>query len=137
MDVSIGRFIKRITPHYVFGFLLLTVCPLLFPKIGEQQYSYVQGLCFLLLAWLGLVFQIQKHKQVMGVCLLILLVHVFWIKPVNLSIWRWVDAVGLSAFYVFVRKSSSKDIRVLLACAIIEGFVIHCLQSHASTRLVA
>ena len=136
MDVSIGRFIKRITPHYVFGFLLLTVCPLLFPKIGEQQYSYVQGLCFLLLAWLGLVFQIQKHKQVMvvrsmdvakGVCLLILLVHVFWIKPVNLSIWRWVDAVGLSAFYVFVRKSSSKDIRVLLACAIIEGFVIHCL----------
>lgn len=67
MDVSIGRFIKRITPHYVFGFLLLTVCPLLFPKIGEQQYSYVQGLCFLLLAWLGLVFQIQKHKQVMVV----------------------------------------------------------------------
>ena len=121
----------------VFCILLLIVCPLLFPKIGEQQYSYVQGLCFLLLAWLGLVFQIQKHKQAMGVCLLILLVHVFWIKPVNLSIWRWVDAVGLSAFYVFVRKSSSKDIRVLLACAIIEGFVIHCLQSHASTRLVA
>ena len=121
----------------VFCILLLIVCPLLFPKIGEQQYSYVQGLCFLLLAWLALVFQIQKHKQAMGVCLLILLVHVFWIKPVNLSIWRWVDAVGLSAFYVFIRQSSSKDIRVLLACVIIEGFVIHCLQSHASTRLVA
>ena len=111
----------------VFCILLLIVCPLLFPKIGEQQYSYVQGLCFLLLAWLALVFQIQKHKQAMGVCLLILLVHVFWIKPVNLSIWRWVDAVGLSAFYVLIRQSSSKDIRVLLACVIIEGFVIHCL----------
>ena len=111
----------------VFCILLLIVCPLLFPKIGEQQYSYVQGLCFLLLAWLALVFQLQKHKQAMGVCLLILLVHVFWIKPVNLSIWRWVDAVGLSAFYVFIRQSSSKDIRVLLACVIIEGFVIHCL----------
>lgn len=130
----------------VFCILLLIVCPLLFPKIGEQQYSYVQGLCFLSLAWMALAFQIQKHKQAMvvrsmdvamGVCLLALLVHVFWIKPVNLSIWRWVDAVGLSAFYVFVRKSSSKDIRVLLACAIIEGFVTHCLQSHASTRLVA
>lgn len=122
--------------RFIFGLLLLTVCPLLFPKIGEQQYSYIQGLCFLSLAWIAFTDQIKKRRQTMlvrsmdvamGVCLLALLLHVFWIKPVSLSVWRWVDAVGLLAFYVFVRQSSSKDIRVLLACVIIEGFVIHCL----------
>lgn len=116
----------------VFCILLLIVCPLLFPKIGEQQYSYVQGLCFLLLAWLGLVFQIQKHKQAivvrsmdvaMGVCLLALLLHIFWIRPVSLSVWRWVDAVGLFAFYGFVRLSSPKEIKVLVACVMVGGWL--------------
>lgn len=115
----------------IFGFLLLTVCPLLFPKIGEQQYSYVQGLCFLSLAWLALTFQMQKRKQAMvvrsmdvavGVCLSALLLHVFWIKPVNLSIWRWVDAVGLLALYGFARLSSSKEIRLLVACVMAGEF---------------
>ena len=81
---------SRLSKKMIFGLLLLTVCPLLFPKIGEQQYSYVQGLCFLSLAWVALVFQIWKHKQAMvvrsmdvamGVCLLALLVHVLWIEP--------------------------------------------------------
>ena len=107
----------------IFGLLLLTVSPLLFPKIGEQQYSYVQGLCFLSLAWVALVFQIWKHKQAMvvrsmdvamGICLLALLLHIFWVKPVSLSVWRWVDAVGLFAFYIFVRLSSHREIKVLV-----------------------
>ena len=109
--------------RFIFGLLLLTVCPLLFPKIGEQQYSYVQGLCFLSLAWIAFTDQIKKHRQTMlvrsmdvamGVCLLALLLHVFWIKPVSLSVWRWVDAVGLFAFYVFVRLSSHREIKVLV-----------------------
>ena len=117
--------------------LLLTACPLLFPKIGEQQYSYVQGLCFLLLAWLALAFQIRKQKRAMvirsmdvavGVCLLALLVHLYWIKPVSLSVWRWVDAVGLLAFYVFVRQSSSKGIKILLVCVMMGG-LLQCLYA--------
>ena len=135
MDASIGRFIKRIIPHYVFGLLLLAICSLLFPKIGEQQYSYVQGLCFLAFAWMALIFYVQKQKQVIvvrsmdiaiGICLLALLMHIFWIQPVSLSVWRWVDVASLLAFYVFVRQSSSKDIRVLLAC-VLAGGVIQCL----------
>ncbi|MBR5612328.1 MAG: O-antigen ligase family protein [Bacteroidaceae bacterium] len=119
------------------GFLLLTVCPLLFPKIGEQQYSYVQGLCFLSLSWLALAFQMQKRKQTMvvrsmdiavGVCLLALLLHVFWIKPVSLPVWRWVDAVGLFVFYVFVRLSSHREIKVLVACVMVGG-VLQCLYA--------
>lgn len=119
------------------GFLLLTVCPLLFPKTGEQQYSYVQGLCFLTFAWMALIFQMQKRKQTMvvrsmdiavGVCLLALLLHVFWIKPVSLSVWRWVDAVGLFAFYVFVRLSSHREIKVLVACVMVGG-VLQCLYA--------
>lgn len=122
--------------HNVFCILLLTVSPLLFPKIGEQQYSYVQGLCFLSLAWLALAFQIRKHKQTMvlrsmdiavGVCLLALLLHVFWIQPVRLSVWRWVDAVGLFAFYVFVRLSSHREIKVLVACVMVGGTAVACV----------
>lgn len=137
MDASIGRFIKRIIPHYVFGLLLLAICSLLFPKIGEQQYSYVQGLCFLAFAWMALIFYVQKQKQVIvvrsmdiaiGICLLALLMHIFWIQPVSLSVWRWVDVASLLAFYVFVRQSSSKDIRVLLAC-VLAGGVIQCLYA--------
>ena len=123
--------------YIIGGLLLLTACPLLFPKIGEQQYSYVQGLCFLLLAWLALAFQIRKQKRAMvirsmdvavGVCLLALLLHVFWIKPVSLSVWRWVDAVGLFAFYVFVRLSSHREIKVLVACVMVGG-VLQCLYA--------
>jgi O-antigen ligase len=123
--------------RFIFGLLLLTVCPLLFPKIGEQQYSYVQGLCFLSLAWIAFTDQIKKHRQtmlvrsmdvVMGVCLLALLLHVFWIKPVSLSVWRWVDAVGLFAFYVFVRLSSHREIKVLVACVMVGG-VLQCLYA--------
>ena len=121
----------------IFGFLLLVVCPLLFPKIGEQQYSYVQGLCFLLLAWLALAFQIRKQKRAMVirsmdvavcVCLLALLVHIYWIKPVSLSVWRWVDAAGLLAFYGFVRLSSPKKIKVLVACVMVGGW-LQCLYA--------
>lgn len=123
--------------RFIFGLLLLTVCPLLFPKIGEQQYSYIQGLCFLSLAWIAFTDQIKKRRQTMlvrsmdvamGVCLLALLLHVFWIKPVSLSVWRWVDAVGLLAFYVFVRQSSSKGIKILLACVMVGG-VIQCFYA--------
>ena len=123
--------------HNVFCILLLTLCPLLFPKIGEQQYSYVQGLCFLSLSWLALAFQMQKRKQTMvvrsmdiavGVCLLALLLHVFWIKPVSLPVWRWVDAVGLFVFYVFVRLSSHREIKVLVACVMVGG-VLQCLYA--------
>ena len=123
--------------RFIFGLLLLTVCPLLFPKIGEQQYSYVQGLCFLSLAWIAFTDQIKKHRQTMlvrsmdvamGVCLLALLLHVFWIKPVSLSVWRWVDAVGLFAFYVFVRLSSHREIKVLVACVMVGG-VLQCLYA--------
>lgn len=137
MDASCGRFFKRITPYSVFGFLLLTVCPLLFPKIGEQQYSYVQGLCFLGLAWMALIFYVQKHRQTMvvrsmdiaiAVCLLSLLLHIFWIRPVSLSVWRWVDAAGLFAFYIFVRQSSSKGIKILLACVMMGG-LLQCLYA--------
>lgn len=129
----------------IFDFLLLVVCPLLFPNIGEQQYSYAQGLCFLLMAWLALAFQIRKHKQTMvlrsmdiavGVCLLALLLHVFWIKPVSLSVWRWVDAVGLFAFYVFVRLSSFKDIRVLVACVMGGGWLQSLYASMQGTGLL-
>ena len=76
--------------YNVFCILLLTVCPLLFPKIGEQQYSYVQGLCFLAFAWMVLAYRMQKRKQAMvvrsmdiaiGVCLLALFLHIFWIRP--------------------------------------------------------
>ena len=121
----------------IFDFLLLVVCPLLFPNIGEQQYSYAQGLCFLLMAWLALTFQMQKNKRAMVirsmdvavcVCLLALLLHVFWIKPVSLSVWRWVDAVGLFAFYVFVRLSSHREIKVLVACVMVGG-VLQCLYA--------
>ena len=123
--------------RFIFGLLLLTVCPLLFPKIGEQQYSYIQGLCFLSLAWIAFTDQIKKHRQTMlvrsmdvamGVCLLALLLHVFWIKPVSLSVWRWVDAVGLFAFYVFVRLSSHREIKVLVACVMVGG-VLQCLYA--------
>ena len=123
--------------HNVFCILLLTVSPLLFPKIGEQQYSYVQGLCFLGLAWMALIFYVQKHKQTMvvrsmdiaiAVCLLSLLLHIFWIRPVSLSVWRWVDAAGLFAFYVFVRKSSSKGIKIFLACVMVGG-LLQCLYA--------
>lgn len=118
--------------YIIGGLLLLTVCPLLFPQIGEQQYSYVQGLCFLAFAWMALIPQMQKCKRAMvvrsmdvvvGVCLLALLVQIFWIQPVSLSVWRWVDTVGLLAFYVFVRQSSSKDIRVLVACVMVGGWL--------------
>lgn len=121
----------------VFCILLLTVCPLLFPKIGEQQYSYVQGLCFLAFAWMALIFQMQKRRQAMVVrsmdiamvvCLLALLLHIFWIRPVSLSIWRWVDAAGLFAFYVFVRQSSSKGIKILLVCVMMGG-LLQCLYA--------
>lgn len=137
MDASCGRFFNRITPYSVFGFLLLTVCPLLFPKVGEQQYSYVQGLCFLGLAWMALTFQMPKCKRAIvvrsmdiaiGVCLLALLLHIFWIRPVSLSIWRWVDAAGLFAFYVFVRQSSSKGIKILLVCVMMGG-LLQCLYA--------
>lgn len=137
MDASIGWFIKRIIPHYVFGLLLLIIYPLLFPKIGEQQYSYIQGLCFLSLAWMALAFQMQKHKQAMvvrsmdvamGVCLLALLLHIFWIKPVSLSVWRWVDTAGLFAFYIFVRLSSHREIKVLVACLMVGGW-LQCLYA--------
>ena len=125
-----GRLIRSFIPFYAFGLLLLTVCPLLFPKSGEQQYSYVQGLCFLSFAWMALTFQIQNCKRAMvirsmdmaiGACLLALLLHIFWIRPVSLSIWRWVDAAGLFAFYVFVRQSSSKGIKIFLACVMMSG----------------
>ena len=125
-----GRLIRSFIPFYAFGLLLLTVCPLLFPKSGEQQYSYVQGLCFLSFAWMALTFQIQNCKRAMvirsmdmaiGACLLALLLHIFWIRPVSLSIWRWVDAAGLFAFYVFVRQSSSKGIKIFLACVMMGG----------------
>ena len=120
-----------------FGFLLLTVCPLLFPKIGEQQYSYVLGLCFLGLAWMALTYRMQKCRQAMlvrsmdmaiAVCLLALLLHIFWIRPVSLSVWRWVDAAGLFAFYVFVRLSSSKEIKILLAYVMVGG-LFQCLYA--------
>ena len=110
---------------------------MLFPKIGEQQYSYVQGLCFLGLAWMALIFYVQKHKQTMvvrsmdiaiAVCLLSLLLHIFWIRPVSLSVWRWVDAAGLFAFYIFVRQSSSKGIKILLACVMMGG-LLQCLYA--------
>ena len=126
-----------LSKRMIFGLLLLILCPLLFPKIGEQQYSYVQGLCFLSLAWVALVFQIRKHKQTMvlrsmdiaaAICLLALLLHIFWIKPVSLSIWRWVDAAGLFAFYGFVRLSSHREIRVLIACVMVGG-VLQCLYA--------
>ena len=128
---------SRLSKKMIFGLLLLTVCPLLFPKIGEQQYSYVQGLCFLSLAWVALVFQIWKHKQAMvvrsmdvamGICLLALLLHIFWVKPVSLSVWRWVDAVGLFAFYIFVRLSSHREIKVLVACVMVGGW-LQCLYA--------
>lgn len=123
--------------YIIGGLLLLTVCPLLFPKIGEQQYSYVQGLCFLAFAWMALTFQMQKRKRAIvvrsmdmaiAVCLLALLLHIFWIRPVSLSIWRWVDAAGLFAFYVFVRKSSSKGIKIFLACVMVGG-LLQCLYA--------
>lgn len=110
---------------------------MLFPKIGEQQYSYVQGLCFLGLAWMALIFYVQKHKQTMvvrsmdiaiAVCLLSLLLHIFWIRPVSLSVWRWVDAAGLFAFYIFVRQSSSKGIKIFLACVMVGG-LLQCLYA--------
>lgn len=137
MIIFRDRLIKSSILFYAFGFLLLTACPLLFPQIGEQQYSYVQGLCFLAFAWMALIFYVQKQKQVIvvrsmdiaiGICLLALLMHIFWIQPVSLSVWRWVDVASLLAFYVFVRQSSSKDIRVLLAC-VLAGGVIQCLYA--------
>ena len=132
-----GRLIRSFIPFYAFGLLLLTVCPLLFPKSGERQYSYVQGLCFLGLAWMVLIFYVQKHKQTMvvrsmdiaiAVCLLSLLLHIFWIRLVSLSVWRWVDAAGLFAFYIFVRQSSSKGIKILLACVMMGG-LLQCLYA--------
>ncbi len=117
--------------------LLLIVCPLLFPRIGEQQYSYVQGLCLLSLAWLALTVQMQKRRHAMvvrsmdvavGVCLLALFLHVFWIKPVSLSVWQWVDMAGLLAFYGFVRLFSPKEIRLLVAC-VMAGGVLQCLYA--------
>ena len=137
MGMSRGGIDNYKLAYIIGGLLLLTACPLLFPKIGEQQYSYVQGLCFLSLSWLALAFQMQKRKQTMvvrsmdiavGVCLLALLLHVFWIKPVSLSIWRWVDAAGLFAFYVFVRQSSSKGIKILLVCVMMGG-LLQCLYA--------
>ena len=132
-----GRLSRSSISFYAFGLLLLTECPLLFPKVGEQQYSYVQGLCFLAFAWVALIFQMQKRKQAMvvrsmdiaiGVCLLALFLHIFWMMPVNLSVWRWIDAAGLFAFYVFVRQSSSKGIKILLACVMVGG-LLQCLYS--------
>ena len=137
MIIFRDRLIKSSILFYAFGFLLLTACPLLFPQIGEQQYSYVQGLCFLAFAWMALIFYVQKHKQTMvvrsmdiaiAVCLLSLLLHIFWIRPVSLSVWRWVDAAGLFAFYIFVRQSSSKGIKIFLACVMVGG-LLQCLYA--------
>ena len=71
---------------------------------------------------------VRSMDVAMGVCLLALLLHIFWIKPVSLSIWRWVDAVGLFAFYVFVRLSSHREIKVLVACVMVGG-VLQCLYA--------
>ena len=85
----------------------------------------------------------QKRRQAMvvrsmdmaiAVCLLTLLLHIFWIRPVSLSVWRWVDAAGLFAFYVFVRLSSHREIKVFVAlfplCFVVEftggTFCYHC-----------
>ena len=71
---------------------------------------------------------VRSMDIAIAVCLLSLLLHIFWIRPVSLSVWRWVDAAGLFAFYVFVRQSSSKGIKILLAC-VLAGGVIQCLYA--------
>ena len=71
---------------------------------------------------------VRSMDIAMVVCLLALLLHIFWIRPVSLSIWRWVDAAGLFAFYVFVRQSSSKGIKILLVCVMMGG-LLQCLYA--------
>lgn len=121
----------------LLGILLFIVCPLLFPKVGEQQNSYVQELCFTALVWVALGYKWLQRKETVtvrlldmaiGICLLALLLHLVWIKPVSLSVWRWIDIAGLTGLYLFVRCSSRADVRLLLACVMIGG-LLQCLYA--------
>ena len=71
---------------------------------------------------------VRSMDIAIAVCLLALFLHIFWIRPVSLSVWRWVDAAGLFAFYVFVRQSSSKKIKILLTCVMVGG-LLQCLYA--------
>lgn len=121
----------------LLGILLFIVCPLLFPTIGEQQNSYVQELCFTALVWIALGYKWLQRKEpvtlrwldmAIGICLFALLLHLVWIKPVGLSVWRWIDIAGLTGLYLLVRCSSHADVRLLLSCVMIGG-LLQCLYA--------
>lgn len=121
----------------LFGILLFIVCPLLFPTIGEQQNSYVQELCFTAFVWIALGYKWLQRKELVtlrlldiaiGICLFALLLHLVWIKPVGLSVWRWIDIAGLTGLYFLVRCSSHADVRLLLSCVMIGG-LLQCLYA--------
>lgn len=122
---------------FLLGILLFVVCPLLFPKVGEQQNSYVQELCFTAFVWIALGYRWLQRKEpvtlrlldmAISICLLALLLHLVWIKPVSLSVWRWIDIAGMTGLYLLVRCSSHADVRLLLACVMIGG-LLQCIYA--------
>lgn len=116
--------------NLLFGILLFVICPFMFPSIGEQQYSYLQGLFFLCITWIALTIKLSNRKchisirildAALSICLIAMMIHIMWIKPVELSVWSWVDMAGLSALYVYVRSSSRFEIQTFMYCAVIGG----------------
>ena len=120
--------------NLLFGILLFVICPFMFPSIGEQQYSYLQGLFFLCITWIALTIKLSNRKchisirildAALSICLIAMMIHIMWIKPVELSVWSWVDMAGLSALYVYVRSSSRFEIQTFMYCAVIGLSLIH------------
>ena len=121
----------------LFGILLFVVCPFIFPSIGEQQYSYLQGLFFLSISCIALTVKLSNRKchisirsldAALSICLIAMVIHIMWIRPVDLSIWSWVDIVGLSVLYVYVRSLSQSEIQLLMCCAVLGG-IFQCLYA--------
>ena len=127
----------------VAGALLFVVCPFLFPKLGEQQNSYVQILFFSVVLCCGLVYKVWYPKLgwltfrlldasiVCGVVLL--MIHLFVIKPVSLSVWWWLDLINILGLYWFVRLHEKRDFKLLMALFVVGGM---CQCSYACIQQI-
>lgn len=129
---------KRIA--IITGVLLFVVTPLLAPKLGEGQNSYVQMLFFPVVLYIYLIYKLYTNLRklqfrlldaVISASLLLLLLHIIILRPVNLSIWWWLNLASLSGLYWFTRLQDKETLRALMFVFIIGGMsqcIYGCLQ---------
>ena len=132
-----GIKIERVVT-WILGVCMFVLCPLVCPKIGELQNSYMQLGLFACILYSYIIYRfIFKEKaslsiRISDISILLVaclyLVHVLFIVPSTLTVWWWIRFVCCIGTYIFVRLQSPTRIKKLFMLFFISG-CIQCIYA--------